>query len=44
MKKKQKEVQMQEQFKEQKPEYQILKKHTLKEMIEIGRASCRERV
>ena len=33
MKKKQKEVQMQEQFKEQKPEYQILKKHTLKEMI-----------
>lgn len=33
MKKKQKEVQMQEQFKEQEPEYQILKKHTLKEMI-----------
>ena len=33
MKKRQKEVQMQEQFKEQEPEYKILKKHTLKEMI-----------
>lgn len=30
MKKKQKEVQMQEQFKEQEPEYQILKKHYFK--------------
>ena len=33
MKKRQKEIQMQEQFKEQEPEYKILKKHTLKEMI-----------
>ncbi len=33
MKKRQKEVKMQEQFKEQEPEYKILKKHTLKEMI-----------